>query len=918
MADSLKTNRTIHVMNIKAAVRTMLSESQSKTSEGSDPVRDYLIQCLCGALRHGLKGINEGQEDQRSTPDDAFVDFLIDCCENLTIRNLFSSLREKSGIAWTTSVISAGNASTCVAELSQMGIQLEKHYHAYGLLRNKQDVGSIQEWLSALDATKNPSKDQHTKRMSTKYGSRSEASSPARVYSPPASPKSKVQPPNVLKYTSKRSNWLSSTNANSATENIPAPADQPFPVTVGDEWWTVTTSFSAPPGAINRSTNGGQSKVARLKTTAHRRSHSFDPNVHHHNNELIKPLLKQLHRANTDHAETPETKSAPGSPSPDRRKRGGSLGDAQLMHTRPRNDSMMMTTPTIPLAVPVLSQDIITSSELAQENAHFDMSEALISAIEEASNADLSANNFPLDYPPLPSIFESGRSPGRSRNNSVSSRVSKGYVNQSFDSAAPSLQSALERISNNPSAKHSNVVDSSDDSDDDLDDLIAERNRLRHEVDVAKGTPPKKLLSQGTTTPDLPGSLGSSATASGFGSTLSLASSASLASTDEYNNLSDYPRNQPRVRLSRRATFDSTELSKAESTALSFLKSLPQDPNENVEHDDTGTSPEEVKVADSLDTTLVQASTENVSSYTPTPQRLNVSFTDVSHQEESETDGGWVDVDVVNSITEARKPTRLRGDMEWAPPRQQIVFTLTTKPRNQREALAKQSNRCAGCGLAVDPAYVSRYRYCDYLGKYFCASCHSKESSFIPAKILWKWDFKKSPVSNFSKDIINTMLMETPLFNVQDINPDLYNKVRNLVIARQTRVQLSQIYQYLELCTSNPKILREFKSLPHIYTDVDLYSLEELVGIRDGGWLAFLQQLVEKGVRHIRHCQPCLAKGFVCEICRSEDVIFRFEDAVAYTCPECNGCFHRRCWARQRANCPRCERFKKYKKIREN
>ena len=36
-----------------------------------------------------------------------------------------------------------------------------------------------------------------------------------------------------------------------------------------------------------------------------------------------------------------------------------------------------------------------------------------------------------------------------------------------------------------------------------------------------------------------------------------------------------------------------------------------------------------------------------------------------------------------------------------------------------------------------------RFRYCEYLGKYFCTSCHQNKLAVIPAKVLSKWDFKK-------------------------------------------------------------------------------------------------------------------------------------------------------------------------------
>lgn len=50
---------------------------------------------------------------------------------------------------------------------------------------------------------------------------------------------------------------------------------------------------------------------------------------------------------------------------------------------------------SVPLKMPKLSQDLLTSSELDSENAHFDMTEALMSAIEEASNADLQVGFAP-------------------------------------------------------------------------------------------------------------------------------------------------------------------------------------------------------------------------------------------------------------------------------------------------------------------------------------------------------------------------------------------------------------------------------------------------------------------------------------------------------------------------------------------
>ncbi|NWY29384.1 RUBIC protein, partial [Pheucticus melanocephalus] len=121
---------------------------------------------------------------------------------------------------------------------------------------------------------------------------------------------------------------------------------------------------------------------------------------------------------------------------------------------------------------------------------------------------------------------------------------------------------------------------------------------------------------------------------------------------------------------------------------------------------------------------------------------------------------------------------RVRGNLEWAPPRPQIIFNVHLAPA-RKVAVAKQNYRCAGCGIRTDPDYIKRLRYCEYLGKYFCQCCHENAQTVIPSRILRKWDFSKYYVSNFSKDLLSKIWSD-PLFNVQAINPALYQKVKAL------------------------------------------------------------------------------------------------------------------------------------------
>ena len=78
--------------------------------------------------------------------------------------------------------------------------------------------------------------------------------------------------------------------------------------------------------------------------------------------------------------------------------------------------------------------------------------------------------------------------------------------------------------------------------------------------------------------------------------------------------------------------------------------------------------------------------------------------------------------------------TQLRGTLTWAPPRPQIVLTVQPRPARRTLALSNQRWMCAGCGMKVEPRYSKSYRWCHYLGRFFCSGCHSNQGHVIPAR----------------------------------------------------------------------------------------------------------------------------------------------------------------------------------------
>lgn len=101
--------------------------------------------------------------------------------------------------------------------------------------------------------------------------------------------------------------------------------------------------------------------------------------------------------------------------------------------------------------------------------------------------------------------------------------------------------------------------------------------------------------------------------------------------------------------------------------------------------------------------------------------------------------------------------------------------------------------------MRVAEAYSHRFRYCEYLGKYLCSGCHRNQISIIPARVLDRWEFSNHPVSVFAYRLLD-QIWTYPLFRVSDLNKNLYVKIRALQCARQRRIQLHYVQDFIMSC----------------------------------------------------------------------------------------------------------------------
>uniref|UniRef100_A0ABI7ZGG6 Rubicon Homology domain-containing protein n=1 Tax=Felis catus TaxID=9685 RepID=A0ABI7ZGG6_FELCA len=291
----------------------------------------------------------------------------------------------------------------------------------------------------------------------------------------------------------------------------------------------------------------------------------------------------------------------------------------------------------------------------------------------------------------------------------------------------------------------------------------------------------------------------------------------------------------------------------------------------------------------------------------------------------------------VDVVQEIKFKSRIRGAEDWTPPRFQIIFSVHP-PLKRDLVVAAQNFLCAGCGTPIEPKFVKRLRYCEYLGKYFCDCCHSYAETCIPARILTLWDFRKYYVSNFSKRLLDR-LWHQPVFNLLSVGHSLYAKAKELDRVRETREQLFHIKKLLRTCRFAESTLKEFEQVPrHLTNELHLFSLDDLVRVKKKLLVPLLKDILKASLAHVAGCELCQGKGFICEFCQSAAVIFPFQTETCRRCSGspviskpfhgsnlamhsaftlgCRACFHKRCF--QSSGCPRCARITARRRLLES
>ncbi|XP_058262943.1 pleckstrin homology domain-containing family M member 1 isoform X1 [Hemibagrus wyckioides] len=228
------------------------------------------------------------------------------------------------------------------------------------------------------------------------------------------------------------------------------------------------------------------------------------------------------------------------------------------------------------------------------------------------------------------------------------------------------------------------------------------------------------------------------------------------------------------------------------------------------------------------------------------------------------------------------------------------------------KGLNAQNFKCAGCPRQIGVS-LGRARLCEFSGQYYCENCHQGDTTIIPSRMVHNWDLTAREVSRQAMKLL-TDIEHEPLLDLDVLNPDLFDHTETMAKVQGFRQRLRLLGDYLLICRSGirKKIQARLQQRTYLLEWSHLYSVLDLRQIADNQYESFLQSLIQFSCSHVQHCELCTQRGFICQICNADNIIFPFQFDTTSRCKACKTVFHSSCKA-QSVTCPRCERLQRYK-----
>ncbi|CAM9788657.1 unnamed protein product [Laminaria digitata] len=209
--------------------------------------------------------------------------------------------------------------------------------------------------------------------------------------------------------------------------------------------------------------------------------------------------------------------------------------------------------------------------------------------------------------------------------------------------------------------------------------------------------------------------------------------------------------------------------------------------------------------------------------------------------------------------------------------------------------LRTQRRRCMGCKRMIAAEFLGMkkdYFPCRFSDALFCRSlCHSEDRRVIPHRVVHHWDFTPHRVCKDSAAFLDATHF-LPVIDLPAESPRLFvAQQQPLRVVRSRRKQLHSLRRAVLFhaegqCTSGARVFdTSMDGRTHLAVNPDLYSMDDLTGVKTGSLLDFLEEACEALVAHVMdECRTCEARNArVCGICCIGDPVFAFQVRYAVT-----------------------------------
>ncbi|CCO25899.1 RUN domain-containing protein [Caenorhabditis elegans] len=232
---------------------------------------------------------------------------------------------------------------------------------------------------------------------------------------------------------------------------------------------------------------------------------------------------------------------------------------------------------------------------------------------------------------------------------------------------------------------------------------------------------------------------------------------------------------------------------------------------------------------------------------------------------------------------------------------------LCTIPREK--GLDAQDFRCAMCRKTIGGSTFSKFETCAIDSKYYCTECMKSGGKVsIPARVVMDWDWRERAVSDRGRAWYEAN-QEKALINIKTTNSRLYAHAPALEETRKLREKLQLVSMYLFTCRESVSedFRRRLWPKEYLRSEIDVYSFADLIDVKSGALQRRLNSLLKHSINHVMTCTLCKQKGFCCELCTVNEVIYPFNTESTHRCLVCFSAFHVECW-RTSGDCPKCVR----------